>query len=108
MFILIFHILGCCLINFEIILYLENDSLSISKRRIFKNVNTIYKRGELERIEMKYSENEGIHIFSFYLFLKSGKNIKFFELYENTQNIEQKGINLMLNIINTYINNNSK
>ena len=98
--------------NCEIILSLENDSLCITKKRVFRDINTIYKREECERIEMEYkydsSENGAGHTFYFSLILKTEEKIPISEISPQTQNIEKRGINYMLNIVNIFIRNNKK
>ena len=109
----IFPLLFGFFINFKIILSLENDSLSITKKRLFRDVNIIFKRDKCERIEMEYIYNSSpeaasTHNFYFSLILKSGVKIEISKIRPRTENIEIKGINYMLNIINSFISNNMK
>ena len=109
----ILPILFGCLATYDTILTLENDSLSITKRRIFRKIIKVYQKGELERIEMKYfyndnPESDETHTYTIDLILKSGETNTFFKFFPSSKNIEQKGINYMLNLINFHINNNMK
>ena len=102
----IFPIILGFFVNCEIILSLENDSLTITKKRIFRDINTIYKKEECERIEMEYkydSSSESALYFS--LILKTEEKIPISSIYSYNQNIGEKGINYMLNIINYKIKN---
>ena len=97
-------------LNYDTHITLNSDSISINKRKLFRKKIQIYSIGEIKEIGIEYelveTEDSEADFYNFYLNLTSGEKEIFCHMQTKGKNINMKGINFMINIINNHIRKN--
>ena len=100
-------IIGCCL-NYYNCLILDQNTISIIKRRLIYKTYSSYEMCDLDKFEVEFSsdydvESGSTHHYYFNLFLKSGKIETIYCLIPTKTNFNKEGIDALTKIINQYI-----
>jgi len=101
-------IIGFC-VDYYNYLILDQNTITIIKRRLFFKTSLTFERCDLEKFEVEFrsefdSERGRSHRYYFNLFLKSGKVLTIYRLIPTKLDFNKEGIDALTNIINQYIN----
>ena len=105
---IIILLLAGCKEFYKTILKLEQKSIVLSKKAMFKTKNImVYNFGELEKAEIYYKHLlEHQHIFTFYFKKKTGDKEEFHKIVCSKENEDLKGVKYFIDLINLHIQNN--
>ena len=108
LFILIGGLVIGCSLNYYNCLMLDQNTITIIKRRLLFKTTSSYERSELEKFEVEFSSDYDVergraHYYYFNLFLKSGKVETIYCLIPTKIDFNKEGIDALTNIINQYI-----
>ena len=99
-----------CYVVYKIILKLEQNSIVLIKRCMLNTKTTIYKSGELEKVEIYYvhagKHDKNNHVYNFYFIKKTGNREKFHKIICSKGDEDFKGVKYFIDLINQYIQNN--
>ena len=101
-------VLGCYL-KYYSCLILDQNTITIIKRRLLFKTSSTYERCDLEKFELEfkdlYDSDRGFSDYYYFnLFLRSGKVETIYCLNPTIHNFNKEGIDALTNIINQYIN----
>ena len=100
-------VIGFCL-NYYNCLILDQNTITIIKRRLLYKTSSSYENCELEKFEVEFRSDYGAeggssHYYYFDFFLKSGKIETIYCLIPTKIDFNKEGIDTLKNIINQYI-----
>ena len=100
-------IIGFCL-NYYNCLILDQNTVTIIKRRLLYNTSLSYERCELEKFKVEFRSDYDVetgssHHYYFNFFLKSGKIETIYSLIPTKIDFNKEGIDTLTKIINQYI-----
>ena len=99
-----------CSVYYSIHLLLEPNSIILTKKSFFNKKVIIYKKDELEKVEIyyKYFSKRHTHRFTLYFVRTSGEKEEFHNINSDKRDIALTGIKYFMDLINYHIQKNMK